>query len=225
MMIHPLFRRGKSRPFALIVAEGTASALERASRKGHSLAFADLRGIKAPGCSLPGVDLRGVDLDGAELSLADLRAADFRGATLVGSRGIGADLRRANFRRANLRDADFRRADLSGARFPGADLRGVRLTGAKLDGALIDWRWSAFAVELLRRDPGCRGDAVSLVVNLAFEKDDRPFGWLRELFRETETLDWAVSVLGRAILPEDNAPETLRRLVADVIIDELRFNP
>lgn len=219
-MIHPLFRRGKSRPFAMIVAEGTSNALERASRKGHSLAFADLQGIKAPGCSLPGVDLRGADLDGADLSLADLRAVDFRGATLVGSKWIGADLRRSSFRRANLRDADLRRADLSGAKFSGADLRGARLTGAKLDGALIDWRWSAFAVELLRRDPDCRGGAVSMVVNLAFEKDERPFGWLRELFREIETVDWAVTVLGRAILPEDNAPEVLRRLAADVIADE-----
>lgn len=218
MMIHPFHRRGKSRPFALIVAEGVSNALERASRKGHALAFADLKGIEAPGCSLPGVDLRGADLDEAEFSLADLRSADFRGATLAGSRWIGADLRRASFRRANLRNADLRRADLSGAKFPGADLRGVRLTGAKLDGALIDWRWSAFAVELLRRDPGCRGDAVSLVVNLAFEKDERPFGWLREMFREIETLDWAVSVLGRAILPEDNAPEVLRRLAADVVV-------
>lgn len=219
MMIHPLFRRWKTRPFAIIVAEGTSRALERASRKGHSLVCADLKGIDASKCSLPGADLRGADLDEAELSLSDFRAADFRGATMVRSRWIGADLRRANFRRTNLREADFRRADLSGAKFPGADLRGVRLTGAKLDGALIDWRWSAFAVELLRRDTGCRGAAVSVVVNLAFEKDERPFGWLRELLRETETVDWAVSVLGRAMLPNDNAPEVLKKLVADVATD------
>jgi len=224
MMIHPLFRRWKTRPFALIVAEGTSGALEWAARKGHSLVHADLKGIDAPGCSLPGVDFRGADLDEAELSLAELRSADFRGATMVRSTLIGSNLRRANFRRANLREADLRRADLRGAKFLGADLRGVRLTGARLDGALIDWRWSAFAVELLRRDPGCRDDAVSVVVDLAFEKDERPFGWLRELLRESETVDWAVSVLGRAMLPTDNAPELLRRLAADVAGDELRFD-
>lgn len=215
-MIYPLFRRWTTRPFALIEAGGVSDALERAARQGCSLALADLRGIEAPGCSLPAVDLRGANLDKAELSLAGLHAADFRGATLVRSSLIGSDLRRANFCRANLREADLRRSSLRGARFLGADMRGVRLTGARLDGALIDWRWSAFAVELLRRDSGCRGGAVSVVVDLAFEKDDRPFGWLRELLRKTEFVDWAASVLGRAMLPGDNAPEVLRRLAADV---------
>lgn len=215
-MIYPLFRRWKTRPFALIESGGASSALERAAREGHSLVLVDLRGIDATECSLPAVDFRGADLDQAELSFADIREADFRGATMVRSRLMGSNLRRANFRRTNLRGADLRRADLRGARFLGADLRGALLTGAKLSGALIDWRWSAFPVELLRRDSCCRGAAVSAVVDLAFEKDDRPFGWLRELLRKTEIVDWAVSVLGRAMLPGDNAPELLRRLAADV---------
>lgn len=224
-MIDPLFRRWRVRPFALNEAGGVSAVLERAVREGHSLALADLRGVDALECSLPAADLRGASLDGAEFCLADFRAADFRGATLVRSRLVGSDLRRANFRRANLREADLRRTDLRGAKFSDADMRGVRLTGAKLDGALIDWRWGAFPVELLRRDPGCRGAAFPVVVELAFERDERPFAWLRELLRKTEIIDWAVAVLGRAILPSDNAPEVLKRLVADVDVDASRFSP
>jgi len=221
MAIHTLLRRWRTGPLALVEAESEGRAVELAARAGLSLAYADLNGCEAPRCFLPGADLRGADLDGARLSGAYLRRADLRTATLVDADLAGASLRQADLRGASLRDADLRRADLRGARFPGADLKGVRLAGARLDGAVIDWRWAGFAVELLRRDPGCRGDASPLVVELAFERDERPYAWLRPVFRSSPAvLDWACSVLGRAILPGDDAPEVLRRLAADAVVGQ-----
>jgi hypothetical protein len=79
---------------------------------------------------------------------------------------------------ADLAGAVLRQVDLRGARFAEADLRGVRL-----EGAMIDWRWAGFAVELLRRDVGCRGDPLRLVVELAVKRDEHPYAWLRPLFR------------------------------------------
>lgn len=216
MPIHTLSRRWRTGPLALVEAESRGRAVELAARAGVTLAYADLKGCEAPRCFLPGVDLRGADLDAARLPGAYLRRADLRTATLVGALLAGASLRQADLRRADLRDADLRRADLRDARFLGAKLRGVRLTGARIDGALIDWRWAGFAVELLRRDPNCRDDALQLVVELAFERDDRPYAWLRPLFRSSpRVVDWACTILGRAILPGDDAPEILRRLAAD----------
>lgn len=219
MSIHTMYRRWKTKPFAFVEAECPARALELAARGGVDLTYADLRGLSAPGLFLPGADLRGVDMAAAELPGAYLRKADLRSAVLVGANLANASIREADFRKADLRDADLRRADLRGGRFSGADLRGVQLTGARLDRAVIDWRWAAFAVELLRRDGGCHGDAFRVVAELAFEDDDRPFAWLRTLVRKPGTLEWAFSALGRAIVPGDNAPELLRRLAADTLID------
>ncbi|WP_165068371.1 pentapeptide repeat-containing protein [Paludisphaera rhizosphaerae] len=196
MAIHTLSRRWRTGPLAVVQAESLSRAVELTAGAGVPLAYADLPGIQAPRASLTGVDLRGADLTGADLREADLKAADLRGA--------------------DLRNADLRGADLRNARFPKADLRGVRLTGARLDGAVLDWRSAAFAVELLRRDPGCRGEALTLAFELALEADDRPYAWLRAIVARRGLVDWAASVLGRAIVPGDDAPEILRKLAADV---------
>jgi uncharacterized protein YjbI with pentapeptide repeats len=219
MAIHSIHRRWKTRPFAMVEADGPAQALERTVRSGADLTYADLRGLVAPGCFLPGADLRGADFSAADLTNGYLRGADLRSSAFLGARLAYASMRQADLSKADLRDADMRRADLRDARFAGADLRGVRLTGARLEGALIDWRWSAFPVELLRRDADCRGDAFRAVAALAFDDDDRPFGWLRALVKRTDVLDWAFDVLGRAILKGDGAPEMLRRLSADVDVE------
>ncbi|WP_165253087.1 pentapeptide repeat-containing protein [Paludisphaera soli] len=220
MAVHTLLRRWCTGPLALVEAESQGRAVELAARAGVPLAYADLKGIEAPRCFLPDADLRGADLDAAILPGAYLRRADLRTATLVDADLAGAVLRQADLRDARLRDADLRRADLRDARLAGADLRGVRLTGARLEGAAIDWRWAAVAVELLRRDPGCRGDSLRLVVELALERDERPYAWLRPIFRGGPGIvDWACSVLGRAILPGDDAPEILRRLAADADVE------
>jgi len=211
MAFHEMYRRWKTRPFAILEAESRVEAVELAARSGIDLSYADLRGLAAPHCFLPGVDLRGVDLSGAELVGGYFRKADLRSAILFG----------ANLAGARVREADLRYADLRKAKFSGADVRGVRLTGAKMEGTTIDWRWSGFAVELLSRDQGCRGDALRLVGELAFDQEERPFGWLRALFRNTDSLEWALGVLGRAIVPSDNAPELLRRLTADVVVDSV----
>jgi hypothetical protein len=219
MSIHPMYRRWKPTPFAFVEADGLPRAVEEAARGGVDLTYADLRGLVAPGVFLPDADLRGVDLSASGLAGGYLRRADLRSSALADADLSGASLREADLRNADLRNADLRRADLRDARFSGADLRGARLTGARIDGAVIDWRWSAFAVELLRRDAGCRGDALRLVVELAFEHDERPFGWLRPLARRAGVLEWAFAALGRAILAGDNAPELLRRLAADTLTD------
>jgi hypothetical protein len=219
MSIHPMYRRWKPTPFAFVEAEGPSQAIEAAARGGVDLTYADLRGLSAPLVFLPGVDLRGADLSASDLAGGYLRGADLRSSALADANLSGASLREADLRNAELRNADLRRADLRDARLSGADLRGVQLTGARIDGAVIDWRWSAFAVELLRRDGGCRGDAFRLVAELAFEDDERPFGWLKALVRKADLLEWAFVALGRAIVPGDNAPELLRRLAADTLTD------
>jgi len=214
-----MYRRWKPSPFAFVEADGLSQAIESAARGGVDLTYADLRGLAAPLVFLPDVDLRGADLSASDLAGGFLLRADLRSTKLDDAGLTGAILREADLRNADLRNADLRRADLRGARFSGADLRGVRLTGARLDGTVIDWRWSAFAVELLRRDGGCRGDALRLVAELAFEDDERPFAWLRILVRRADLLEWAFVALGRAIVPGDNAPELLRRLAADTLND------
>jgi hypothetical protein len=211
MAFHEMYRRWKTRPFAILEAEGRSEAVETAARTGIDLTYADFRGLFAPGCFLPGADLRGADLTGADLSGGYLRKADLRSSILVG----------ANLAGARIREADLRHADLRKAVFTGADVRGIRLAGARMEGTTIDWRWSGFAVELLSRDRDCRGDALRLVAELAFDDDRRPFGWLRTLLRDAASLEWALGVLGRAIAPRDNAPDLLRRLTADAVVDSV----
>lgn len=209
MPFHELYRRDARRPFAILEAEGRSAAVELAARTGLDLTYADLRWLDGRHCFLPGADLRGAAMTGADLTGAYLRKADLRSTILVG----------VDFEGARLRDADLRHADLSGANFSGADLRGVRLTGAKLEGTTIDWRWSGFAVELLCRDREGRDDGLRLAAELAFDREERPFDWLRTVLRAADSLEWALRVLGRAIGPRDNAPELLRRLAADAVVD------
>ncbi|MDG3005485.1 pentapeptide repeat-containing protein [Paludisphaera mucosa] len=216
MAIHTLFRRWRTGSIASIEAESRGRAVELAARSGITLAYADLKRCEASLCSLPDTDFRGADLDGASLPLANLRRADFRTATLIEANLVSADLRQADLRNATLRNVDFRNADLRDALFVGADLRGARLTGARLDGARLDWRWAAFAIELLCRDSGCKGDALPLIVELAFERDERPYAWLRPLLHKPHLLGWVASVLGRAVHTGDGAPEILRTLADDV---------
>ena len=196
MAIHTLSRRWRTGTLAVVQAESLGRAVELAVGAGVPLTYADLPGCQAPCASLIGVDLRGADLTDADLRGADLRQADLRGADLT---------------RADLRDAD-----LHQARFQKADLKGAMLTGACLDEAVLDWRRPAFAVELLRRDPGCRGDALNLTFEIALETDDRPHAWLRLIFARPSLIDWAAAVLGRALVPGDDAPEILRKLADDV---------
>jgi Pentapeptide repeats (8 copies) len=219
MAIQLLYRRWTSTPFASVEAEDRGRALETAARSEADLTYADLRRLDAPSLFLPGVALRGADLTSATLAGAYLRKADLRAAILAESNLATASVREADLRNADLRNADLRRADLRNARFVGSDLRGAILTGARLEGALIDWRWSAFPVELLRRDAPRQCNAFRVVAKLALEDDDRPFGWLRILVRETDVIDWAVGVLFRASLAGDNTPELLRRLANDAPVD------
>jgi len=214
MPIHTLYRRWRTGPLALVEAETPGRAVELAARSGVSLAYVDLHDYQAPGCFLPEADLRGADLRGARLSGAFLRRVDLRTTDLADGDLSGASLRQADLRNADLRNVDLRRADLRDARFVGADLRGVVLTGAKLEGAILDWTRAAFAVELLRRDRDCRGEALALVLDLAREEDDRPYAWLREVVRRPALSVWVGRVLGLAIRPGDEAPEVLRLLVA-----------
>lgn len=195
MAIHTLSRRWRTGPIAVIEAETLGRAVELAAGEGVALTYAELRGLRASGASLSLIDLRGADLEGADLRDADLRGADLRGA--------------------NLLRADLRYADLRNARFERAELRGALLTGSLFDGAALDWRRPAFAVELLRRDPGCRGDAMTAVFEIALESDDRPYAWIRPLFADRGLACWASAVLGRAFFPGDDAPDILRKLAAD----------
>ncbi len=215
MGVYLLHRRWRTGELAAVEAESPAHAVERIAAAGLSLAYADLKGLDAPRRRLPDADLRGADLEAANLSRAALDRADLRTALLTAADLRGASLRRADLRRANARDADFRGSDLRGADFAGADLRGARATGARLEGARLDWRWSAFVLELLRRDAGNREGAHRLVTELAFAPDERPYAWLETVTRRSALIGWVASVIGRAVQPGDGVPEVLRRLSAD----------
>lgn len=217
MAVHTLFRRWRTGILGVVSAESPARAIEAISDARGSLAYADLRGIDAPRCFLPAADLRGADIDAAVLSGSFLERADLRSASLVATDLRRSTLRRADFRRADLRGVDLRGADLRGADFEGTDLRDALVAGARLDDARLDWQSSAFALELLRRDNGPPPGASRLLAEIAFAPDERPYSWLAIVARNPDLIGWAMSVIGRAIRPDDGAPEILKRLTSDAI--------
>jgi hypothetical protein len=206
--------RWSSRPIAVVEAESYQRAVELAAGRGVRLLYAKLRNQDLLGASLPAADLRGADLGKAWLDEADLRGADLRSAVICGASLRGARLRGADLREADLRGTDLRLADLRESRLVGADLRGVSLLGAQLGGSVLDWRWSAIPLELLRRQAGSP-QAQRLLTDLAFQDDARPFGWIENLLRHPAEAEWALEVLRGHLRRGDNAPEWLRRVAAD----------
>ena len=197
-------------------AETYPRALELAVARGVRMLYADLKRVKLGGTSLTKGDFRGADLSHAVLAEVNLAKADLRAAKLHETDLRQAILRTADLRQADLRGADLRYASLEGASLVGTDLRGALLNGARLDRAILDWRWSPIAVELLRRD-GVGSTATSTVMaELAFQEDVRPFSWLKVLIRHGTRARAAVGVFSKHIRQGDNAPELLLRLVADL---------
>ncbi len=215
MAIYTFFRRWETGILALVEAESSGLAIERIAKARVSLAHADLKGLEAPWRHLQGVDLRGADLEAASLPGAILLRADLRTASLISADLRGSTLRQADLRRADVRHADLRQADLRGADFAGANLHNACATGARLDGARLDWRWTAFVLELLRRDAGDRDDANRLVADLAFASDERPYTWLETVIRRPALIGWVASVIGRAVRPGDGASKVLHHLSMD----------
>src|SRR5207253_1995327 len=121
----------------------------------------------------------------------------------------------ADLRQADLRGAVLSRADLQGARLVEADLRGTILTGARLTGALCDWRWSVIPAELLRQQPDTSVGDTSLVIQMAFHDDSRPWSWLKLFTGYGKRADWALGVLADSVRDGDNAPDLLQCLTAD----------
>ena len=224
MLVFPIYHRWNKAAIAMIEAESYRDALELAVSRRLGLVYADLKGGKLPGAFLEGADLRGADLSSASLQGACLRTGDLRAARLFGTDLRGASLGAADLRHADLRMADLRGADLRGARLVGADLRGVLLNAARLEGAILDWRWSVVALELLRDRLGDAA-ATSVLADLAFHDDERPFAWLKVLIRHHAQLESMLGVLSEHIRPGDNAPNLLVRLTADVTDEAGRLAP
>jgi hypothetical protein len=220
MAIYTLFRRWRTGVLAQVEAESPAQAVELIAEARGSLAYADLQELDAPCGFLPGADLRGADLEAADLRGSFLCRADLRSSSLVAADLRYSTLRWADVRRANLRRADLRQADLRGADFTGADLRDACATGAQLDGARLDWRGSAFALELLRRDARHQPGAQRLVAEIAFTGDERPYAWLAVVARRPDLIGWVVSVIGPAVRPGDGASDVLRRLSANSVEED-----
>ncbi|MFO0892136.1 MAG: pentapeptide repeat-containing protein [Isosphaeraceae bacterium] len=215
MSVYTIIQRWTARPIALVEAPTIGSAVEAAVARGVSLLYADLRGICLAGRRMRSADLRGADLALGDASGAELGGADLRSARLVGVTLRDTRLQAADLRQADLREADLRHADLRDARLTGAELRGAIFRGARLDGALLDWRWSAIPLELLRRHPGAGREGSRAVAHLAFAGDERPFLWLKSLLQDGLAGEWALGVLADHVRPDDNAPSLLRRLTAD----------
>lgn len=215
MAIYTLFRRWQTGLITQVEAECPARAVELIAEARGSLAYADLKGLYAPRGFLPGADLRGADLEASDLRGSYLHRTDLRSASLMAADLRYSTLRSADLRRANVRGADLRWADLRGADFTGADLRDACATGARLDGARLDWRGSAFALELLRRSARHQPGAERLVAEISFTPDERPYAWLTVVARRPDLIGWVISVISPAVLPGDGASDVLRRLAAN----------
>jgi len=216
MLTYQIFHRWSGRLIATVEAETYPRALELAVARGVRMLYADLKGVKLRGSCLAKGDFRGAELSHAELVGVNLEKADLRAARLLDTDLRQAFLRTADLRQADLRGADLRAANLEGAHLVGADLRSALLTGARLDRATLDWRWSSFAVELLRQDAVGSTVASNVMTELAFQEDVRPFGWLRVLIHHGTQASAALGVFSKHIRAGDNAPELLRRLAADL---------
>jgi hypothetical protein len=213
---YTILHRWSTTPIAVVEARSYRHALEATVRGRVSLLYADLAGFRLAGASLERADLRGADLCHALLGGSFLRRADLRAAGLSGADLRDAFLGMADLRNADLRRADLRRADLRLARLVGADLRGALLNAAKLVGATLDWRWSVVALEVLRGRIGEDSESA-ILTDLAFEDDERPFGWLKVLIRHRAQAGRILAVLAEYIRPGDNAPGLLQNMVADLV--------
>ncbi len=216
MPAYPILHRWTGMPIALLEGEDFPKALELAARQPGKLLYANLAAIRVPGALLAKTDLRGADLSRSDLSGALMTGADLRTARLVGANLDDACLRGADLRQADVRGADLRGVDLREARLVGGDLRGALLQGAKLEAALLDWRYSELPLEILRRQHDSGGLGSKLVSTLAFDENPRDFAWLRTLLRAGPAAEWALPILAHHVCKGDNAPELLRRLVADL---------
>jgi hypothetical protein len=216
MPAYPILHRWTGMPIALLEGEDFLSALELAARQPAKLLYANLAAIRVPGARLRKADLRGAELSRSDLSGALLAEADLRTTRLVLANLDDACLHGANLRQADLRSADLRGTDLRRARLVGADFRGALLQGAKLEGALLDWRFSELPLEILRRQRDVAGPGSKVVSALAFDENAREFARLRTLLRTRSWADWALPILAHHVCKDDNAPELLRRLVADL---------
>jgi Pentapeptide repeats (8 copies) len=216
MPIYQIIHRWNAKLIALVEAETYERALELAVKQGVRMLYADLKGVELRGIPLMNGDFRGAELSHAELAGANLHKADLRAAQLIKTDLRHTILRFADLRQADLRGADLRYASLEGAQLVGADLRDTLLTGAQLGQAVLDWRWSPVAVELLRGDAEGSTSARSVMAELAFQEDLRPFSWLKVLIRHGSQAKAALRVFSRSIRPGDNAPMLLRSLAADL---------
>lgn len=226
MPVYPIFPRWSTMPIALIEANSYAEALAIACGEGVRFLYADFKGIVVSGICLAGADFRGADLIRADFRGADLRRADLRTARLVETVLRQAVLRNADLRHADIRQADLRNADLEHARLVGADLRGTLLHGAKLSRAVLDWRWSTVALELIRSKSADMDGMYSVVADLAFQADERPYSWLRVLNRHGSAVAGRVlGVLAKHIHPDDNSPPLLRQMIANLPVQGSDSNP
>jgi hypothetical protein len=216
MPVYPILHRWTGIPIGLIVGETFPEALARAARHPGRLLYADLAAIRVPSVSLPKADLRGADLSHSDLSGGMLAGADLRTARLVGACLRESCLHSADLRQADLRQADLRQADLEDARLVGGDLRGALLRGANLRGAVLDWRWSELPLEILRQHQEAARQGSKVVAALAFDDNAHEFAWLKAVLHLGPGADWALRIFAQWIRRGDNAPELMRKLVADL---------
>lgn len=121
--------------------------IEKAVKRGVSLAYANLYQADLSNTNLFRTNLFCVNLDGANLSCVVLRQANLIGANLIGADLSGADLSGADLVYSNLTNAD-----LSGANLKGAELEYTNLTNVDLinavgvndqcpkEGSFIGWK-------------------------------------------------------------------------------------
>jgi hypothetical protein len=217
MALYPILRRWSTSPIVLVEGATFARALELAVDRQVKLHYADLREIVAPRASLAKAELGGADLTNAILSGVNLEAADLRTAKLERTFLQEAVLRNADLRGADLRGADLRVANLQETQLTGADLRGALLYGSRLRGAILDWRWSAIPLELLRQGLDKNDQTWDVPIDPAAARQERPFAWLKSLLSQGPKEERVLRVLSPHIHEGDNAPPLLRKLAADVV--------
>ena len=148
-----------------------------------------------------------IDLHQADLREANLYGANLYGADLHGANLYGADLRGANLYGANLRGANLYGANLHGANLHGADLRGADLCGVDLCGAKLSWCSHHLLAWILLE---ASGDDVKKRKIAGLIEVSSDWCWADFLVLQEDLMfQWAMEVLARYIVPNDEHPEAL----------------
>lgn len=239
-------------PAALQVLHHVLDARRAGKSTAVSLPGADLRGAQLSRADLVGADLRGAGLDHAQLAGAKLGRANLDGALLTHADLAGADLTGASLVGADLSSARVEGAVLAGADLRGANVDGVMGEPASIAAVLIDqamcirshlpdrdivqlWTGGAIIDDLEHFDSlMIRGACSQASEELASDAgpptrriSDIEVEARKQRLEEDDAMPpsarVSAEVLRLVVMPEDDAPMSLRtlKLVAPILTPDM----